>query len=144
MLSLRYDPTLRECDLVWDGERLEEEDPLLTAILVSLFTDQRVTGGEVPAGVGLGGWWGEAFPEDPADSEGSRIWAVRARGRADSATCREIEGAARECLAWLLEDTVCTSVTAAAAVIRSGTIGLTVRAIAADDQREVVFTTELG
>ena len=69
MLSLRYDPTLRECDLVWDGERLEEEDPLLTAILVSLFTDQRVTGGEVPAGVGLGGWWGEAFPEDPADSE---------------------------------------------------------------------------
>ncbi|MBO6937532.1 MAG: phage GP46 family protein [Deltaproteobacteria bacterium] len=143
MLSLRFDPATRECDLVFDGTQLEEADPLLTAILASIHTDHRVTEGEVPEGVGLGGWWGEAFPEDPADLEGSRLWAVRARGRADSATCREIEGAVRECLAWLLEDEVCTSITVAAAVIRSETIGYTVRAIAADDQREVVFTGEL-
>lgn len=140
MLTLRYDPAAGEADLVFDGTQLEEVDPLLTSILISLFTDRRVTAGELPEGIGLGGWWGESFLEDPADAEGSRIWAARARGRADAATCREIEGAAREALGWLLEDGICTSVTAAAAVVRSGMIGLTVRAIAAADQREVVLT----
>lgn len=132
MIRLRYDSDTGECDLELADGILSEADPLETAILVSLFTDRRVLAGEVPDGVALGGWWGEALVARPGDSEGSRLWTLPVIGRADALTARQAEGHAREALAWLLEDAICQSVTATAAVVADGVIALSIRAVTAD------------
>jgi phage gp46-like protein len=81
MISLAFDPTTGECDLVVDADGLlVNDDPIQTAVLVSLFTDVRVTPGEVPEGVSLGGWWGAAYTIEPGDVEGSRLWTLLVRG----------------------------------------------------------------
>jgi phage gp46-like protein len=140
MLALSYDKAAGECDLIIADGELQEGGDLLTAMILSLFVDARVSEGELPDQVDRGGWWGAAYAEDPSDAEGSRLWTLPIRGGATPLRAREAEDYARQALRWLLEDGVCTSVTAAAAVTQPGVVALTVRAVAAEDQRETLLT----
>lgn len=134
MIRLRYDNQAGECDLVLDDGRLEEGREIETAILVSIFTDRRVLEGEVPPGASRGGWWGERFPAEAGDVEGSRLWTLPVRGRTNALTAREAEGHAREALAWLVADGVCDSVAVTAAAAAPGVIALSIRATRAGDE----------
>lgn len=145
MMKLEYSAELGDCDLVWDPERgtFSTADPLRTAMLISVFTDRRVLSGEVPVDVDLGGWWGASYERDPTDPEGSRLWILPVKGRADALTARECEGHVREALAWMIERGFVTSLVVAAAVIATGVIGFTVRAVVAEDRREILLTLEV-
>lgn len=138
MLKLEYSSVTGECDVVIEDGELLEGDDLYTAALLSIFTDLRVDPEDVPEGVGQGGWWGDAYTNDPTDEEGSRLWLLPVRGRADLLTSREAEGHVLECLEWMIRDGVATTTSAAAAVVRTGVIGITIRI---DD--DVSFSVEV-
>ena len=86
----------REYDLVLLAGGLDRDPGLMTAIIISLFTDAAATEAELvtaglPAGT-RGGWWGDTYPEIDGDVLGSKLWLLTAKKYAEDA------------LAWMLED----------------------------------------
>lgn len=77
-------------------------DPLIAAIVISLFSDARA-GAEY-----IGdprGWWGDALSTLPDDRTGSLLWLF-ARAKNVPETLREVEDTARTALQWLIDDQV--------------------------------------
>jgi phage gp46-like protein len=91
-----------------DGAALERDDGLETAVVLSLFTDQRVSSAELPAGEpSQRGWWGDQFAD--GDQIGSKLWLAR-RGKINNQTAVEWEARALASLNWMLQDGVAESV----------------------------------
>lgn len=104
-IALIWNPASDTADFGLSGFDLATDDGLRTAVIVSLGTDRRaLPEDDVPAGDPRG-WWGD----ETGDPIGSRLWVFR-RAKATPATQRAIEQAAREALAWMLEDGVASSV----------------------------------
>jgi len=94
-----YDLRLENGDLVADGG-------LETAIIISLFTDRRVTQEQLPEfQTSRKGWWGDLLPVVDGDQIGSRIWTLN-RSKITNETLRLHEDYAREALQHLVEDGV--------------------------------------
>ncbi|GBQ38913.1 phage GP46 family protein [Komagataeibacter europaeus] len=104
------------------------DNPLKSAVMVSLFTDrvapqqpssddtavgiQSPTGPTGAASADRRGWWGDAFADLPI---GSRLWQLRRAVKVGTrAIPREIEDICSEALQWLVDDGVATSVDVAA------------------------------
>lgn len=86
------------------------DDGLETAVIISLFTDKRVTDDELPAGEeSKRGWWGDAFPEIDQDKIGSKLWLLQ-RSKRTTETLRKWEDYSKEALQWLIEDGVADSI----------------------------------
>ncbi|WP_200410765.1 phage GP46 family protein, partial [Komagataeibacter oboediens] len=100
------------------------DNPLKSAVMVSLFTDrvapqqptsddtavgiQSPTGPTGAASADRRGWWGDAFADRPI---GSRLWQLRRAVKVGTrAIPREIEDICSEALQWLVDDGVATSV----------------------------------
>lgn len=88
-------------------------DPLIAAILISLFSDARL-----PDGVAADslkddprGWWGDALD---GDSTGSLLWLL-ARTKKTQETLRSAEDYARQSLRWLVDDGIAETLTVVAA-----------------------------
>ena len=82
----------REYDLVLLAGGLDRDPGLMTAIIISLFTDAAATEAELvtaglPAGT-RGGWWGDTYPEIDGDVLGSKLWLLT-RAKRDDATLRD-------------------------------------------------------
>lgn len=106
-----------------DGD-LAADDGLETAMLISLFSDQRVTDEELPPGIEFKrGWWGDGVPAIVGDQIGSKIWTLD-RAKTTDATLVAIETFAREALAWMLEDGAASSIEATAEYDTIGRINL--------------------
>jgi len=89
---------------------LERDGGLETAVLISLFTDQRVAQSEVPAGLeSRRGWWGDEFLETPGDKIGSKIWTF-SRGKITTQTAASVQVRAQQALQWMVDDGVAQSV----------------------------------
>lgn len=145
MISLTFDPVTGECDLVVDADGvLVSDDPVPTAVLVSLFQDRRVTAGEVPEGVSLGGWWGDAYTLQAGDVEGSRLWTLLVRGREDRVARLAAADHAREALAWMLEDSVVDALEAVAETLDTGRMALRVDLQIAGSWRSLIFEVPDG
>ena len=98
-----YDLKLENGDLVADGG-------LETAIIISLFTDKRVTTEQLPEfATDHQGWWGDMLPVIDGDQIGSRIWTLN-RSKITNETLRLHEDYAREALQHLIEDGVVDSI----------------------------------
>lgn len=96
-----------------DGD-LEGDDGLETAVIISLFTDRRVTDDDVDAAQpSKRGWWGDTYPDVDQDKIGSRLWLLE-RVKRTSDTLRRAEDYIREALDWLIEDGVADSITVSA------------------------------
>ena len=78
---------------------------LRDACVISLFTDRRVADAPshaVPGAVpDVGGWWGDRYNADLAPM-GSKLWTI-AREGVTNETPRQVEEAAAEALAWLVD-----------------------------------------
>ena len=86
------------------------DEGLETAILISLFSDQRVTESELPAGhTDKRGYWGDLYPPIQGDKIGSKIW-THERGKASTETLAAIESRIPEALDWLIDDGAAASV----------------------------------
>lgn len=98
-------------DILTAGFDLQTDDGLETAVIMSLFTDRRVsTDEELPAGEpSRRGWWGDVAPEVPGDIIGSRLWLLNREKSLATVVVRANEYA-REALQWLIDDKVASRV----------------------------------
>lgn len=83
-------------------------DPLLRAVVISLFTWRRANPDDVVEGARWG-WWGDGLDDTADDRIGSRLWLL-AREKVTNEVMTRAREYADEALAWLLDDRVATSV----------------------------------
>lgn len=80
-----------------------ETDPLVRAVIISLFTWRRANADDVTEGDKMG-YWGDAIaPPAANDRIGSRLWLLR-RAKLTQQTFNDAREYAQEALAWLVED----------------------------------------
>ncbi len=104
---------------VQSGDLLGEEG-LETAILISLFTDQRIEESELPQGqTSRRGWWGDLFPDVDGDKIGSKLWLLDNAKQLTSELPR-YEQFVVESLSWLIEDGVASDISASASYPERG------------------------
>lgn len=99
--------------VVIDGQSiplgLDSAEPLVRAVIVSLFTWRRANpDDELPGDMKMG-WWGDSFPTVPNDRIGSRLWLL-ARAKITAETILRAREYAEEALRWLVEDGVASRV----------------------------------
>lgn len=111
-IALIFDPDSQTADLAIAGGGLATDDGLLTAMIISIFTDARARDDDpLPfAGADRRGWWGDIGNDDPNDRIGSRLWLM-AREKLTEATATRVRDMVREALAWLVEDGVVRDLT---------------------------------
>lgn len=129
--------------IVIDGRTLSlgmaptgNDDPLVRAVIISLFTWRRAAPDDVTDG-GRMGWWGDTTSEVTGDRIGSRLWLL-AREKVLPATLNRAREYAREALAWLIEDGLASRVEVE--VERRGADGIAMAAtIYRTDERPLVL-----
>lgn len=88
---------------------LDSDEPLVRAVMISLFTWRRADKDDALPGVGGDdqrmGWWGDTFPAVPNDRIGSRLWLL-SRAKLTAETIRRAREYAEEALKWLVDDGV--------------------------------------
>lgn len=106
------------------GPDLQTGDDLVTAVLVSLFTDARAQDGDViPDGsADRRGWWGASYLGTPV---GSRLWLLT-RAKETERTRLAAQDYALEALQWLVAAGAAASIDAVASWVRPGWLGLVI------------------
>ncbi|MBV1835663.1 phage GP46 family protein [Acetobacter estunensis] len=101
------------------------DNPLRSAVMVSLFTDRvapdqpsaqdAAVGIQAPGNAATSamsdrrGWWGDAYADRPI---GSRLWQLRRAIKAgETAVLLELEQIVRESLQWLIDDGIVDTIT---------------------------------
>ncbi|MDO9235954.1 MAG: phage GP46 family protein [Aquabacterium sp.] len=99
--------------IVIDGRTLnlglDSTQPLVRAVLVSLFTWRRANADDALPGDLRMGWWGDSFPAVPGDRIGSRLWLL-SRAKLTPETVAQAKEYAEEALRWLVDDGVAARV----------------------------------
>lgn len=108
-----------------DGLALDEG--LLTAVIISLFSDRRAAADDLLPGDDddRRGWWGDAYSEIPGDLIGSRLWLL-SRSKLTPALLPLAEEYANESLAWLCSDQVVGKIDLNASIAAPQALGLIV------------------
>lgn len=88
---------------------LAPADPLLRAVIVSLFTWRRANPDDDLPGNRREGWWGDSYPVVEHDRIGSRLWLL-SRAKLLPDTVARAQEYAEEALKWLVDDGVATRV----------------------------------
>ena len=147
-ISLAFDHESFAFDLVLDvddaGIDLKGDDGLLTAVIVSLFTDARAHDDDALPDERVGvptdkrGWWGDHIRADSAaDPIGSRLWLLH-RELEMPQVVRRAEQYAREALAWLTRDGHVRDLRVAAHHVSKGYLGIGVAAQRPDAESPAV------
>ncbi len=110
---------------------LASENPLVRAVIISLFTWRRANPDDVLPGNERMGWWGDSFPTVPNDKIGSRLWLL-AREKLIKSTVQRARRYAEEALAWLVKDGVAARVEVEAERQGLSTLALGVRVFKSD------------
>lgn len=107
-IDLIWSPALGGADFALAGADLASGHDLVTAILISLFTDRRADPDDViPDGTtDPRGWWGDLGADRPI---GSKIWLLE-RAKATEAVRLQAQGYISDALQWLVDDGVAASV----------------------------------
>ena len=108
-------------DWVLNGADLQSGGDLVTAVLISLFTDRVANDDDVVADGGADprGWWGDAGARYPI---GSRLWLLEREKQTDETKARAKDYIA-EALQWLIDDGVVASFVIDTAWIAPGRLG---------------------
>lgn len=105
---------------------LDAQEPLVRAVIISLFTWRRARPDDDLPGDLRMGWWGDSVPEIPLDRIGSRLWLL-SRAKLTAETVARAKEYAEEALAWLIEDGVAARVDVESERIGLYTLGLACR-----------------
>lgn len=97
--------------IVIDGQEaslgMDTQEPLVRAVLISLFTWRRAQPDDHVEGSSRQGWWGDSFPSVENDKIGSRLWILsRAKFTAQHSPVDFARECGEEALAWMVEDGV--------------------------------------
>jgi len=105
-------------DLSIDGPDLTTDEGMSTAIIISLFTDTRVTADDLPSGDDdKRGWW--------SDIIGSKLWLLE-RALAIKETLDRAESYSAEALQWMVDIGVARAIAPNAQWLRSGVMLLVI------------------
>jgi phage gp46-like protein len=88
---------------------LDSVEPLVRAVIISLFTWRRANPDDDLPGDLKQGWWGDNFPPVPNDRIGSRLWLL-SRAKLLPETVARAKEYAEEALRWLIDDGVASRV----------------------------------
>ncbi|MCL1512545.1 hypothetical protein DTI93_09135 [Parasaccharibacter sp. TMW 2.1884] len=141
-IALTFDSFTQAGDLLFSDGDVALENPLKTALLISLFSDRlapdQLTAqdravGVLPPGSAVNsalsprrGWWGDSIDSDLI---GSRLWQLKRIVRTGSSSVlREIEAVVHEALAWMQADGIVdrTTVLASWAAAADNTVSLVI------------------
>lgn len=143
MLALRWDDSIQGCQLVAQVDGLADDPGLETPVMVSLFTDRRVSeveASKVPGG-DRRGWWAES-PTLRIDSEepvmGSRLWLLRGKPLRAS-VLPTAEAYADEALAWMLDEGIAGRIVCRALLLSRIRLGLEVTIFRPGDDLEIAY-----
>lgn len=101
-------------DIKIEAGDLAGDDGLQTAVLLSLFSDQRALPDELPPeDSSHRGWWGDVFPVVEGDQGGSKLWLLK-REKRTVETLNRAEEYSTESLQWMIDDGVAETVEASA------------------------------
>jgi phage gp46-like protein len=115
-----------EFDLEIKNQDIVRDDGIRTAVIISLFTDKRVSSEEVTSeDPDQRGWWGDMFPEVDQDQIGSRLWLLQ-RAKQTNETLSRAKEYAEESLQWMIEDGVAASVTVVVEYLQRGWMKISV------------------
>lgn len=138
-VSLSFNQDRFDFDLTLQGEGtsrdLQGDDGLLTAVIISLFTDRRANADDPLPDERVGvpsdrrGWWGDHILEDEArDPMGSRLWLLT-REKDQASVVARAQQYADESLAWLIRDRHVGNLRVIASRVAPGYLGLDVQAL---------------
>lgn len=88
---------------------MSSAEPLVRAVLVSLFTWRRAQPDDALPAADRFGWWGDSFATVPGDRIGSRLWLL-SRAKLLPETVAQAKEYAQEALQWLVDDGVAAKV----------------------------------
>lgn len=111
-LALVWSNVTGDADLVLIDNDLASDRGLLTAMLLSLFTDRRAEDDDVPPSGDerdRRGWWGDEFLEVEGDRYGSRLWLLD-RSKLVGETLLRAKEYALEAWQWMFDDRVVESI----------------------------------
>lgn len=135
--------------IVIDGQTiplgLDAAEPLVRAVVISLFTWRRANpDDELPGDLRMG-WWADTFPGVPNDRIGSRLWLL-SRATLVPETITRAKEYAEEALAWMVEDGVAARVEIEAERHGLSTLALACRIYKSDGRMlaDVRFTDVWG
>jgi len=107
-------------DMKFEDGDFAGDDTLETAIVISLFTDQRVPRQDLPDGeISRRGWWGDMFPDVEGDQIGSLLWTL-ARKKQNNEIRALTETEAKKALQWMIDDGIVKSVSVEMGYFRQG------------------------
>lgn len=123
-IALFWDVNHGELSLNAAGDDLATDPGLETAVIISLFTDNRAgEHDELPATeTDRRGWWGNDY-EEGAEEIGSKLWLLR-REKQMTSVVRRAEEYARESLRWMIRDRVASGVKVTGSIPRTGWLHL--------------------
>lgn len=111
-LALVWDNKQGSADLVlFDGD-LASDRGLMTAVVLSLFTDRRAEPDDVPPSgdpTDRRGWWADEFAATAGDLFGSRLWLLD-RSVLNNETVLKARQYVVEALQWMIDDQVVASI----------------------------------
>ena len=110
MSDIRLEPSEGlSFDLAMEKNDLSLDDALKSAVVISLFTDRRVSLDELPEGDrDRRGWWADALNEDD-DHIGSKLWTLK-REKITPEILDRFKHFCEEALQWLINDRIAESV----------------------------------
>ena len=104
-VKLNWDNTKGFGDLGVANNDFEIEDGLITAVYLSLYTDQRAAVDDELDDINdRRGWWGDTL-ETGGDKIGSRIWLYE-RQKITTQVMAKIKESIEDCLQWMIDDGV--------------------------------------
>lgn len=138
-ISLSFNADLFQFDLFLAGEGLvrdiQGDDGLLTAVIISLFTDRRANNDDplpderIGALPDLRGWWGDyILEEDALDLMGSRLWLL-SREKDMNVVVARARQYAEEAVQWLIRDGHVQQIRVTAVRVVKGYLGICVAAL---------------
>lgn len=111
-LALVWSNATGDADLAMIDDDLASDRGLVTAVLLSLFTDRRAENDDVPpsgAASDRRGWWADQFAVIEGDRYGSRLWLLD-RATLTNETLLQAKAYATEALQWMIDDKVVASI----------------------------------
>ncbi len=122
-IQLTWDKDAQGCVMAFSGNDVVTSESLLTAVLVSLFTDARAADDDPlpdPSGTDRRGWWGDATNTAKVnDSVGSKLWLLE-RAKNVGQVLVDAKAYVEEALQWMIDEGICKSV---AVVVESQPLG---------------------
>ena len=110
-LKLVWNNDLSEADLKYDYDAgdLYYDEGLETAVIISLFTDQRAKNDDTLPDENSDdkrGWWGDQISDIENDEIGSRIWLHAERAKTVEEVLIQVKQDVKNALQWLITDGV--------------------------------------